>query len=300
MIQLFKPLLALLRLTHNHHFLLFKLMDAVNPALLNAVRADLLAEARRIARQRLRQILFLQQRIDKFADHRMLTRADQVEILPFDLVHHVLHLGKAHHAVHDVAADHKGRHIIGETLVDHEIPCIGKDGGMQAGDISPQVIKAVAARFARAVQIDAAKALHDLHMIGHLIFRHAGLSKALELHVFAVVLSDRDSRVDDIRDDQHTLADLCRERIYLRVEAVHFLRHIGYALFGLLCLFPLALRHESPDLLTDGIALAAQIFAARARGAAFFIELDHLVDQRNLLILKFLPDILLNDIRICP
>ena len=89
---------GILRLADDDHLLLLKLMDAVHAALFDAVRADFLAEAGRIAGQRLRQLLFGENGVDEFADHGMLGRADQVEILALDLIHHVLHLGKAHHA----------------------------------------------------------------------------------------------------------------------------------------------------------------------------------------------------------
>ena len=51
---------AFLRTADDDHFLLFKLMDAVDAALLDAVRALFLAEARGIACERLGQVLFLE------------------------------------------------------------------------------------------------------------------------------------------------------------------------------------------------------------------------------------------------
>jgi len=171
---------------------------------------------------------------------------------------------------------------------------------VQPGNIPPQVIKAVAACFARAVQINAAEALHNLHMIGHLIFRHTRLAKALQLYVFAVVPADRDGWINDIGNHQHALTDLGGELVYLRIQAAHLLRHIRDALFCLLRLFPLPLCHKRTDLLADRVTLAAQIFAARACSTAFFIQLDYLVDQRYLFLLKLFSDILLDKLRIGP
>ena len=51
---------AVLRFADHDHLLLFKLVDAVNAALLNAMRADFLAKARGIAGQGLRQLGLLQ------------------------------------------------------------------------------------------------------------------------------------------------------------------------------------------------------------------------------------------------
>ena len=40
--------------------------------------------------------------IDEFSDHRMLAGADQIEILSLNLVHHGIHLLKAHNACYDI------------------------------------------------------------------------------------------------------------------------------------------------------------------------------------------------------
>ena len=87
--------MRILGLADDDHLLLLKLMDAVDAALLDAVRADLLAEAGGIAGQRLGQLFFVENGVDELADHGVLGRADEVEVLALDLVHHVLHLGKA-------------------------------------------------------------------------------------------------------------------------------------------------------------------------------------------------------------
>ena len=57
----------------------------------------------------------------------MLACADQIEVLPFNLVHHVFHLGKAHHTVDNIAADHKRRYIISESAVNHKVARIGQN-----------------------------------------------------------------------------------------------------------------------------------------------------------------------------
>ena len=49
--------MAFLRLADDDHLLLLELVDAVHAALLDAVRAHFLAEARGIAGQRLRQLV---------------------------------------------------------------------------------------------------------------------------------------------------------------------------------------------------------------------------------------------------
>ena len=135
----------------------------------------------------------------------MLGGADQVQIFAFDLIHHRVHLREGHDAGDHVGTDHEGRHAVGEAAVDHEVPGVGDDGGMQAGDVSHQIIEAVSGHPAGAVQIDAVEGFHDVRMIGHLEIRDHGLAEALQLHVFGIIFADRDRRIDDVRDDHHLL-----------------------------------------------------------------------------------------------
>src|SRR5699024_12068552 len=71
--------------------------------------------------------------IYKAADHGMLGSTDQIEILPLDLVHHSVHLIKAHHAGHHIAADHIGGNTVGKPTVNHKITGIRQHSGMQTG-----------------------------------------------------------------------------------------------------------------------------------------------------------------------
>ena len=100
-------------------------MDAIDTALLDTVCADLLAEAGRIACQRLRKLVFGQDGVDEFTDHGMLAGADEVEILALDFVHHIFHFRKAHDPVYHIPANHKRRNIVGKATVYHKIARIG-------------------------------------------------------------------------------------------------------------------------------------------------------------------------------
>ena len=98
--------------------------------------------------------------VDKPADHRVLGRADEVEVLALDLVHHRFHLGEGHDALDNVAVHHKGRNDVGKALfVDHEIARVGKHRLVQPRDIAQQIVKAHARDASGGFLIDAAEAL---------------------------------------------------------------------------------------------------------------------------------------------
>ena len=262
--------------------------------------AHFLAEAGGITGEGLGQFALVQDGVDEFADHGVLAGADEIQVLPFDLVHHVLHLGEAHHAIHHAAADHEGGHIIFKALVDHEIPGIGQNGGMEPGHITPEVIKAVAAGFPCAVQIDAQKALHDVHMIGHGVIGHLGLAEFLQLHIFAVVTADGHRGVNDIGNDQHPLADLFIEAGGLFFQLLQLLGHGGDLALGLLGLFALALGHQLADLLADGVPLGAEIVTPGFGRPALLVQFDHLIHQLQLFLLEFFADVLFHRFRVHP
>ena len=89
---------------------------------------------------------------------------------------------------------------VGEALVDHEVPGVGQDGLVQAGNVAQQVVEAVAGHAAGGVQIDAVEALHDVHMVGDGIVGHHRLAEALDLHIVAVVGADGHAGIDHLGD----------------------------------------------------------------------------------------------------
>ena len=273
-------------------------MDAVNAALLDAMRAHFLAEARRIARQRLRKLALVENRIDEFADHRMLGGADQIQILALDLVHHVLHFGKGHDAVDDVRTDHKRRDIIGESAIDHEIARIGQDCRMQTRNIALQIIEAVSAGAARGIEIDAVQALHDVDMVRNLPFGHDRLSEALVFNVFAVVLADRNGGIDDLRNHEHTLANLGGVFFLILFQLRQLVLHLLDLRLDLLGFLALTFRHHAADLLAQLVALRTQVIRALNCLAVLLVQLQHLVDQRKLCVLELLFDVLADQIRV--
>ena len=168
---------------------------------------------------------------------------------------------------------------------------------MQARDIALEVIEAVAGGAASGVNVDAVQLLHDVHMIGHLEIRHNRLAEALDLDVLAVVLADRHTRVDDLRDDLHALLDLSGVFFLQLLQTRQLLGHLVDLRLGRLSFVLLALLHQAADLLGEHLALIAQAVGLLHGLAVLAIQLDHLVHEGELAVLKLFPDVFAHDVR---
>ena len=185
-------------------------MDTVNAALLNAVRALFLSEAGAVAGEGLGKLVLRNDLVDELAYHGVLAGADEVEVFALNFVHHSVHFGLTHNALNNVATDHKRRDAVGKALVYHEVTRIGKDCRVQAGNVSHEIIEAVAGDAACGVHIDAVEALHYLGMIRNIKIGDHWLAKALDFNVCAVIRADGNGGIDDVRNGQHDLMDaLC-------------------------------------------------------------------------------------------
>ena len=267
--------------------------------------ALLLAEAGRVAGQRQRQLGAVQRLVDKAADHAVLGRSDQVQVLALDLVHHGVHLREGHDALHHVAVDHKGRDHVGKALVDHKVAGVGQHRLVQAGDIAQQVVEAVARHAAGGVQVDAVKALHDVHMVGDGVVGHHRLAKTLHLDVMAVVGADGHAGVDHLGDLVHDLLDAGLQLILAGLQLFQPVGLGGDLLFDLLGLgglgrVLLGLAHQRADLLGQLVAVGAQAVALADDGAVLGVQRDDLVHQRQLGVLEFLFDVLLDLVGMLP
>ena len=283
-------------------------MNAVYAALLQPVGALFLAEAGGIARQRLRQRLFRDDLINEFADHGVLGCADEIEILPFDLVHHGFHIRLAHNALDHLAVDHKRRNAVSEALIDHKISRIGQHGGVQAGDVAHQIVKSVAGDSASGIHIYPIELFHDLSMVRNLKIRHFRLAEALHFHVAAVVRTDRDRRIDDIRNLQHDGMNFFRQFLFLLLQlrkpllfgahfchvCVNFCLNGGFFLFRGLFEF----AEKGPVRLAQAVFLCTQVAGLADGSTVFRIQLQHFIHKRQLCVLKFLSDVFLHYIRI--
>ena len=228
----------------------------------------------------------------------MFAGADQIEVFTLDLVHHGIHLGEAHDAGDHVAADHEGRHAVGEAAPDHEVAGVGEDAGVEARHVADKVIEAVSGHAAGAVQVDAAETFHDVGVVRDLEIGHDRLAEAFELDVLRVVLSDGHGGVDDVRDDHHGLQEFFLHTDFLGgklVDARGVAGHFGLDLFGLVLL---PLPHQLADLLGDGLAFGAEGFDLGLDLAVALVELQDLVDEREFAVLEFFADILADGVRI--
>ena len=269
-----------------------------------------LPEAGRIAGQCLRELILGQNLVDKLANHGVLGGSDQIEVLSFNLVHHGIHIVLAHDAFHHISVDHKGRDTVDKALVDHEVTGIGQHGGVQTGDVSHEIIEAVSGGSAGGIHVNAVEAFHDLGMIGNLIVRHHRVAEALNFDVAAVIRSERNGGIDDIRNEEHALVNLIgifrfqllqlRQTLVIGFDSSHV--RVDFGLDGGLFLFRglFHLSEERTVCLAQFVFLGAQVAGFGNGGAVFRIQVNDLVHQRELCILIFFPDVFLHEFRILP
>ena len=239
----------------------------------------------------------------------MLTGTDQVQIFALDLVHHGIHFGEGHHALHHVAVHHKGRNDIGEALVDHKVAGISQHSLVQAGNVAQQVVEAVAGNAASSVHIDAVKALHDLGVVRDGEIGHHRLAKALSLHVVGVIGADGHAGVDHLGDGVHDLLNACGKLGLLGLQLCHL---VGVGLDGGVVGIDLGLQlgllglvGALLQLTEQGAVGLAQLVAGSLQALNFLqalavlcVLLDDFIHQRELGILELLLDVFLDSIRV--
>ena len=278
-------------------------MDAVDAALLDAVGALLLAEAGAVAGQGQGQLGAVQRLVDEAADHRVLGRANQVQILSLDFVHHSVHFREGHNTLDHIAVHHERRDDIGKALVDHEIAGVGQHSLMQAGNVAQQVIEAVAGDAAGGVEVDAVEALHNVNMVRDGIVRHDRLAEALDLDVMAVVGADGHAGVDHLGDRVHDLLNLGLQFGLLGFQLLQAVSLGGDLLLDFLGLGGLAgvllsLAHQCADLLGQLVAVCAQVAGLADGGAVLGVKLDDLIDEGQLGVLELFLDVFLDSVRV--
>ncbi len=201
--------------------------------------------------------------------------------------------------------DHERRDAEREALVDHKVARVGEHTLVQSRDVAEQVVEARAGDAARGIHIDAVEALHDLRVVGDLEIGDLRLAEALDLDIAAVVRTDGDARVDDVRDQQHDPVDLLLVfllELFQLCQALGVRFDGGLDLFGLLELARVLLRlaHQHTDLLGERVAAGAQLARLGDGGAVPGVQLDDLIDEGELFVLELLFDVFLDQLGIVP
>ena len=232
-------------------------MDPVNTALLDAVSTDFLTEAGGVRCECLGDLVLVNDSVDELTDHGVLGSTDEVEIFALDLVHHVLHLCKAHNACNNRRSDHVRRNVICESSIDHEVTCIREACGMESCDVALKIVEAVAGCFSCLVELDTVKLFHDINVIRNFEIGNEGLAELLDLYILGIVFTDRNGRIDDVRDNEHDLSDLFFELCLLLGKSFELVSHVSDLLLNDFGFFLFALCHESADLLADLVAVSS-------------------------------------------
>ena len=183
-------------------------MDTVQTAFLDAVGAHLLAEAGGVGGQGQGELVGREDLVNETADHGVFGGADQVQVFPFDLIHHSVHFREGHDALHHVAVDHEGGDDVSKTTVDHEVSGIGQDSLVQARNIAQQVVEAAAGDTTGGLEICTVELVNDVGVIGHLEIRHHRFAEPLDFYVIGVVRADGHGGVDDVGDGEQDSAHL--------------------------------------------------------------------------------------------
>ena len=273
-------------------------MDTVNASFFDTVCTFFFTEARRIAGQCLRQVFFFVHGVDEFTDHGVFAGTDQVQVFTFDLIHHRIHFCKAHNACYNVAADHERRDAVFEASADHEISCISQNCGVQSCDIAHQVVETVTSYFSSAVQVDAAEAFHNICVVRDFEIRNNGFAESFYFHVFAVVFTDGNGRIDDVRNGHHDFFDAFFYIFFFCCQFVNAFCISSDLCFYFFGFFFFAFCHQTADLFGQFISLCTQSFYFLFDGSVFLIQFDNFVYQRQFAVLEFLTDIFLNDFRV--
>ena len=280
-------------------------MDAVDTPLLDAVGALLLAEAGGVRGEGLGQALSREDLVNEAADHGVLAGADEVEVLALDLVHHAVHIGLGHYALHHIAVDHEGRNAVSEALADHKVTAIGQHCLVEAGNVAQQIVEAGAGDTAGGVQINAVEGLHNIHVVGDLEVGYLAFAEPLDFHIVGVIGAQRHGVVDHLGNHQHPLVELGVQLGLLLFQGRQALCLIGDLLFDGLGLCQLGgvllgLAHQHAHLLGQPVPVGAELVRLGNGGAALAVQLDDLVHQRQLFILELLLDVFLYRLRVFP
>ena len=223
---------------------------------------------------------------------------DQIQVFTFDFVHHVFHFSKAHYACYNVCTDHERRDAVFEASVDHEISSVCQNCGVQSCDIAHQVVEAVTSNFSCGIQIDTVEGFHDVCVVRNFEIRNNGFAEFFIFYVFAVVFTNGNCRIDDVRDCHHDHFDsffnffffYCQFFCSCSVSSDHSFYFFSFFFF--------AFCHQTADLFGQFVSFCTQSFNFLFDRSVFFIQFQNFVYQRQFLILEFFTDVFFYHFRV--
>ena len=261
---------------------------------------DFLPEARRITGQSLRQLCFRQNGINELSNHGVLTGANQVQVFPFNLIHHIFHFGKAHNTIYNIAANHERWDVIGESFVDHEISCICQNGGVQPCNISAQIIEAIAAGLSCSIQINTMQFLHNINMIRNREIGNNRFSKAFYFYIFAVVSADRYRWINEVWNLHHGFPNLAFQLCFQLLLFFQLCANCSNLCLYSFGFFLFALSHEAANLLAERLSLPTQRIALYLGFPVLLIHGNNFIDQRQLFVLELFLQVFFYQLRFSP
>ena len=179
----------------------------------------------------------------------MLTCSDKVEILSLNLVHHRIHLCEAHNSGNNLTSNHKRRYAVCEASINHEISCISYNCGMKSRYIAHKIVETISCYLSCTVKIYTIKCFHYICVIRNLKIRNYRLTITCDFYILAVILTDRNAWVNDVRNNHHYLLNLLLKLSFLLLKLSKSCGIICHLLLDSFCLFLPALSHKSANLL---------------------------------------------------
>ena len=147
-------------------------------------------------------------------------------------------------------------------------------------------------------------------MIRNLIIRYHRLAKPFDFNIAAVVRTEGNGRIDDVRNQKHSFVKIfligffqlleCGQAFIVGLDGGHigvnFCLNGGFFFLGGLLQF----AEERSVCLAEPVSLCAQFACLSDSGAVFCIQINDLIHQRKLCVLIFLSNIFLYNIRVFP
>ena len=173
----------------------------------------------------------------------MFRGSNQIQIFPFNLIHHGIHLCKTHNTIYYRTSDHKRRNTISKSSANHKISCIRNYCRMQSGNITHQIIEAIACYTSRCIHIDSMKFFHNFCMVGNFKIRYYRFTIFLYFHIFTIIFTNRNRWINNIRNNHHILLDLIPKFTFLCFQIRKTCSISCHFCFLCFCFFSFTLSH---------------------------------------------------------